>query len=101
LFTGICYNARKLVFWAMLSYSLCGVAGMTHEFLTKPKMSNAERHDRFVAMMQQMGTLDGAKNFEKAFQKAFKSAFENVARWRRIAGARTNGAGLRRRFEGN
>jgi hypothetical protein len=68
---------------------------------TRARWTPAKRHDRFVAMMQQMGTLDGAKNFEKAFQKAFKSAFENVARWRRIAGARTNGAGLRRRFEGN
>jgi hypothetical protein len=78
-----------------------GGDGMTRKFLTRHKVADGERRDRFVAMTQQIGALDDEKNFEKAFQKAFKSAFENVARWRRIAGARTNGAGLRRRFEGN
>jgi hypothetical protein len=54
----------------------------------------------FVAMTQQIGALDDAKNFEKAFQKAFKSAFENVACSRRLAGHRTNGTGTRS-LEGN
>ena len=51
---------------------------MTRKFLTKPKVTDGERRDRFVAMTQQTGALDDVKNFEKAFQKAFKSAFENV-----------------------
>ncbi len=51
---------------------------MTRKFLTKPKVTDGERRDRFVAMMQQIGALDDVKSFEKAFQKAFKSAFENV-----------------------
>jgi hypothetical protein len=50
---------------------------MTRKFLTKPKVTDGERRDRFVAMTQQIGALDDVKNFEKAFQKAFKSAFEN------------------------
>jgi hypothetical protein len=66
---------------------------MTRKFLVKPKVTDGERHDRFVAMTQQIRALDDVKNFEKAFQKAFKSAFENVAS-RRLAG--TNGAGARR-----
>jgi hypothetical protein len=49
---------------------------MTHKFLTKPKVSNVQRYDRFVAMTQQIGAIDDVKNFEKAFQKAFKSAFK-------------------------
>jgi hypothetical protein len=66
---------------------------MTHP--AKPKVSNVERHDRFVAMMQRIGASDEAKNFEKAFQKAFKNAFENAQ-----AGHRAN-AGSRRRVEGD
>ena len=80
---------------------LCGVAGMTHKFLTKPKVTDIGRHDRFVAMTQQIGALDDVKNFENAFQKAFKSAFENGARWKRPAGDRTNGGGSQRRLEGD
>ena len=52
---------------------------MTRKFLTKPKVTDGERRDRFVAMTQQIGALDDVKNFEKAFQKTFKSAFENVS----------------------
>jgi hypothetical protein len=55
-----------------------GGDGMTRKFLTRHKVADGERHDRFVAMTQQIGALDDVKNFEKAFQKAFKSAFENV-----------------------
>ena len=77
-----------------------GGDGMTRKFLTRHKVAVGERHDRFVAMTQQIGALDDAKNFEKAFQKAFKSAFENVACSRRLAGHRTNGTGTRS-VEGN
>jgi hypothetical protein len=50
-----------------------------HKYLLKPKVSNGDRYDRFVAIRRQMGTSDDVKYFEEAFQKAFKSAFENVA----------------------
>ena len=49
-----------------------GVDGMTRKFLTTPRVADGERHDRFVAMTQQIGALDDVKNFEKAFQKAFQ-----------------------------
>jgi len=85
----------------MLPSPLCGVAGMTHKSLTKPKVADMEPHDRFVAMTQRIGALDDGKNFEKAFQKAFKSSFENAARWKRRAGDRTNGGDSQRRLEGD
>ena len=44
---------------------------MTRNFLTR-KVADGERHDRFVAMTQQIGALDDVKNFEKAFQEAFQ-----------------------------
>jgi hypothetical protein len=48
---------------------------MARKFRTKPEGMDGQRHDRFVARMQQIGVLEDVKNFEKAFQKAFKSAF--------------------------
>jgi hypothetical protein len=84
----------KLSFRAM-STSLARVAGMTRKFLAKPKVTDAQRHDRFVAMTQRIGALDDVKNFEKAFQEAFKSAIENVACSKRPSGY------ARRRPEGN
>jgi len=68
---------------------------MTHKFPTKLKVTDGERHDRFVAMTQRIGALDDVKNFEKAFQKAFKSALESVVRSRRPVGY------ARHRPEGN
>jgi hypothetical protein len=62
--------------------------GMVHKHPVKPKASNVERYDRFVAMTQQIEALDAAKNFEKAFQKAFKSAFDPPAGHRANAGSR-------------
>jgi hypothetical protein len=53
---------------------------MTRKLLAKPKFTDAERHNRFLAMAQQLGASDDVRDFEKAFQKAFKSAFEPVAR---------------------
>jgi hypothetical protein len=64
---------------------------MARKFRTKPEGMDGQRHDRFVARMQQIGVLEDVKNFEKAFQKAFKSAFANAAGRRRPAGRRTNG----------
>src|SRR5580704_14141451 len=66
-----------------------GGDGMTRKFLTRHKVADGERRDRFVAMTQQIGASDDEKNFEKAFQKAFqkafKSTFENAASSRRPA----------------
>jgi hypothetical protein len=67
------------------------------KFLIKPQAAGSESHDRFVAMMQQMGALGDMKSFGKAFQMAFKNAFEDVACSKRPAGHRRNGAGMQRR----
>jgi hypothetical protein len=69
---------------------------MTRKLPVKPKVTDAERHDRFVAMTQQTGALDDVKDFEKAFHKAFKSAFENIACSRRPTGHRATFFGMRR-----
>jgi hypothetical protein len=63
-----------------------------HKFPTKPRVADGERHNRFVAMTQQIGVLDDVKDFEKAFQKAFKNALANAACTRRLTGHRTNDA---------
>jgi hypothetical protein len=63
---------------------------MMRKLLAKPKFTDAERHNRFLAMAQQMGASDDVKEFEKAFQKAFKSAFENVARSKDTTKRRTS-----------
>ena len=52
---------------------------MTRKSLAKPKLTDAERHNRFVAMAQQLGASDDVKDFEKAFQKAFKNTFDKIA----------------------
>ena len=52
---------------------------MTRKSLAKPKLTYAERHNRFIAMAQQVGASDDVEDFEKAFQKAFKNAFEKIA----------------------
>jgi hypothetical protein len=52
---------------------------MTRKSLAKPKLTDAARHNRFVAMAQQVGASDDVKDFEKAFQKAFKNAFDKIA----------------------
>lgn len=35
----------------------------------KPKLTDAERHKRFVAMARQVGASDDPKAFDKAFRK--------------------------------
>ena len=69
---------------------------LMRKFLTKPA-TDGDRHDRFVAMMQQMGALDDMNNFQKAFQMAFKKAFDDAACSRPPAGHRRDGAGTQRR----
>ena len=100
-FAGIRYTARKLGVRAMSLSRSREVNGMTRKFLTRPKVADGERHDRFVAMTQQIGASDNVKNFERAFQKAFQERCENVVCLRRLAAHRTKGAGARRRAEGN
>jgi hypothetical protein len=34
-----------------------------------PKLTNAERHKRFVAMAREVGASDDPKDFERAFKK--------------------------------
>jgi hypothetical protein len=52
---------------------------MTRKSLAKPKLTDAERHNRFLAIAQQVGASGDVKDFEKAFQKAFKNAFDKIA----------------------
>jgi hypothetical protein len=63
---------------------------MTRKSLAKPKLTDVERHDRFVAMAQQVRASDDVKDFEKAFQKAFKNAFEKIARRKGATRIRTS-----------
>jgi hypothetical protein len=35
----------------------------------KPKLTDAERHKRFVEMAKQVGASDDPRDFEKAFKK--------------------------------
>jgi hypothetical protein len=36
----------------------------------KPKLTDAERHKRFVAMAREVGASDKPKDFDRAFKKA-------------------------------
>ena len=60
---------------------------MTRKSLAKPKLTDAARHNRFVAMAQQVGASDDVKDFEKAFQKAFKNAFDKSPVRKMLQGA--------------
>ena len=54
---------------------------MTHEYLTKPEVSNVQHCDRFVAMTQQIGAIDDVKNFEKGIPECIQrtSLFEGTS----------------------
>ena len=67
-----------------------GLRSMIRKLLAKPKVTDAERHNRFVAMAQEIGALDDVKDFEKAFQKAFKNAYKNIACWKDATRRRTS-----------
>lgn len=41
---------------------------------TEPKLTDAERHKRFVAMAKEVGASDDPKDFEKAFAKVIRAA---------------------------
>jgi hypothetical protein len=42
---------------------------MTRKSASKPKLTDAERHKRFVEMAREVGASDDAKAFDKAFKK--------------------------------
>lgn len=42
---------------------------MAGKSTSKPKLTDAERHRRFVEMAKQVGASDDPKDFEKAFKK--------------------------------
>jgi len=41
---------------------------MTHKSARKPKLTDAERHKRFVEMAREVGASDDPKAFDKAFK---------------------------------
>ncbi len=45
----------------------------------KPKLTDAERHKRFVAMAREVGASDDPKDFDKAFQKVAKPKKKRIA----------------------
>lgn len=42
---------------------------MTRKPQSKPKLTDAERHKRFIEMAREVGASDDPKDFEKAFKK--------------------------------
>jgi hypothetical protein len=42
---------------------------MPRKSASKPKLTDAERHKRFVAMAREVGASDDPEDFEKAFKK--------------------------------
>lgn len=42
---------------------------MREKLKPRPKLTDAERHKRFVAMAKEVGASDDPKDFEKAFKK--------------------------------
>lgn len=44
----------------------------------KPKLTDAERHKRFVAMAREVGASEDAKDFDKAFKKVAKPKKRSV-----------------------
>jgi hypothetical protein len=45
---------------------------MPRKFPPKPKLTDAERHKRFVAMAKEVGASEDPKDFEQAFEKVVK-----------------------------
>lgn len=45
---------------------------MTRKSATKPKLTDADRHKRFVEMAKEIGASDDQNEFEKAFKKVAK-----------------------------
>lgn len=42
---------------------------MARKSAATPKLTDAERHKRFVAMAKEVGASDNPKDFERAFKK--------------------------------
>jgi hypothetical protein len=47
---------------------------MLNKRKTKPKLTDAERHTRFVAMAREVEASPDAKDFERAFKKVISKA---------------------------
>lgn len=47
---------------------------MPRKSVPKPKLTDAERHKRFVEMARQVEATDDPKEFDKAFKKVVTSA---------------------------
>lgn len=45
---------------------------MAPKTMKKPKLTDAERHKRFVEMAREVGASDKKKDFEKAFMKVVR-----------------------------
>lgn len=45
----------------------------------KPKLTDAERHKRFVEMAKEVGASDDPKDFDKAFRKVAKTKTPKAA----------------------
>lgn len=52
---------------------------MSKKTATKPKLTDTERHKRFVEMAKQVGASDDPKDFEKAFKKITSRPPSNAA----------------------
>ncbi len=46
---------------------------MTRKPARKPKLTDAERHKRFLKMAREVGASDDPKDFERAFKKVVAS----------------------------
>ena len=47
----------------------CSVMSMTPKSKRKPKLTDAERHKRFLDMAREVEASDDSKDFDKAFDK--------------------------------
>ena len=54
---------------------------MTAKRKPKAKLSDAERHKRFVAMAREVGASDDPKDFEKAFKKVAQPKAKPTGGW--------------------
>jgi hypothetical protein len=49
-------------------------AAMSRKPVSKPKLTDAERHARFVEMAHKVGASEDPKDFDKAFKKVVSTA---------------------------
>jgi hypothetical protein len=60
--------------------ALLGRTQMNKKSASKPKLTDAERHKRFVEMAKEVGTSDDPKDFDKAFKKVATAKKSPTAR---------------------